>query len=188
MALKYIPAEENSLYTQMIKKALDLYELYPNDFRKAGRDLISYWNQVKKEKLKITGVTGSMRESRLAKKRKNQFFRLIGGVHVLPNIGIIILSLLYGAKDEDPLGRSICIAAMMGLDTDCNCGNIGTILGVQLGADRIPSKWKDPLQDTFNTYVKGYENWKISELARRITDVGLKVIKEKGQDIVKIVE
>ena len=188
MALKYIPAEENSLYTQMIKKALDLYKLYPNDFRKAGRDLISYWNQVKKEKLKITGVTGSMRESRLAKKRKNQFFRLIAGVHVLPNIGIIILSLLYGAKDEDPLGRSICIAAMMGLDTDCNCGNIGTIIGVQLGADKIPSKWKDPLQDTFNTYVKGYENWKISELARRITNVGLKVIEEKGQGIVKIID
>jgi ADP-ribosylglycohydrolase len=188
MALKYIPAAENSLYTQIIKKAQEIYEKYPNDFRKAIGDLIEYWNHVKKNELKITGVTGSMSESRLSKKRKIVFLRNIGGVHVLPNIGIIILSLLYGANDDDPLGRSICVAAMMGLDTDCNCGNIGTIIGVQLGADKIPSKWKDPLQDTFNTYVKGYENWKISELARRITDVGLKVIKEKGQDIVKIVD
>jgi len=133
------------------------------------------------------GVTGSKSESLLSKKRKLVFLRNTGGVHVLPNIGIIILSLLYGANDEDPLGRSICVAAMMGLDTDCNCGNIGTILGVQLGADKIPAKWKDPLQDTFNTYVKGHENWKISELSRRIADVGIKIIQEKGNDKVKII-
>ena len=172
----------------MVYKALEIYEQYPNDFRKGIDALIEYWDDLKKNKLKITGVTGSKSESLLSKKRKLTFLRKMGGVHVLPNIGIIILSLLYGAKDDDPLGKSICIAAMMGLDTDCNCGNIGTILGVQLGADKIPAKWKDPLQDTFNTYVKGYENWKISELARRITDVGLKVIKEKGQSIVKIID
>jgi len=108
-------------------------------------------------------------------------------VHVLPNIGIIILSLLYGAQDkEDPLGRSICVAAMMGYDTDCNCGNIGAILGAQLGADSIPSKWKDPLQDTFSTYVKGYEKWKISELARRIANIGEKLVEAKGKNKVQI--
>jgi hypothetical protein len=110
-------------------------------------------------------------------------------VHVLPNIGIIILSLLYGSQDkEDPLGKSICISAMMGLDTDCNCGNIGAILGAQLSIDNIPSKWKDPLQNTFSTYVKGYEKWKISELAQRISDIGKKVIKVKCQDKIKILD
>ena len=187
MALNFIPPREESLYAQMIYKALEIFEQYPNDFRKGIDDLIEYWDDVKRNKLPITGVSGSKSESLLSKKRKLVFLRNTGGVHVLPNIGIIILSLLYGAKDEDPLGRSICVAAMMGLDTDCNCGNIGTILGVQLGADKIPAKWKDPLQDTFNTYVKSYENWKISELARRIADVGIKVIKEKGNDKVKII-
>jgi len=186
MALNYIPPRKESLYTQMVYKALEIYEQYPNDFRKGIDDLIEYWEDVKRNKLSIMGITGSKSESLLSKKRKITFLKTIGGVHVLPNIGIIILSLLYGARDEDPLGRSICVAAMMGLDTDCNCGNIGTILGVQLGADKIPVKWKDPLQDTFNTYVKGYENWKISELARRIADVGVKVLEEKGQDKVRI--
>ena len=188
LALNYIPSREESLYTQMVHKTLEIYERYPNDFRKGKDALIEYWEDVRRSKLSIMGVTGSKSESLLSRKRKLLFFRYAGSVHVLPNIGIIILSLLYGAKDEDPLGRSICVAAMMGLDTDCNCGNIGTILGVQLGADKIPTKWKDPLQDTFNTYVKGYENWKISELARRIADVGLKVMKEKGKDIVRIVD
>ena len=188
LALKFIPVEKDSLYTQMVIKALKIYEKYPNDFRNGIDALIEYWDDVKKNKLKPTGVTGSKSESLLLKKRKLTFLRNQHGVHVLPNIGIIILSLLYGAKDEDPLGKSICVAAMMGLDTDCNCGNIGTILGVQLGADKIPAKWKDPLQDTFNTYVKGYENWKISELARRIADVGVKVIKEKGHSDVRFID
>ncbi len=187
LALNFIPPREESLYTQMVYEALEIYEQYPNDFRKGIDDLIEYWEDVKRNKLSIMGVTGSKSESLLSKKRKLVFLRNTGGVHVLPNIGIIILSLLYGANDDDPLGRSICVAAMMGLDTDCNCGNIGTILGVQLGADKIPAKWKDPLQDTFNTYVKGHENWKISELSRRIADVGIKIIQEKGNDKVKII-
>ncbi len=33
---------------------------------------------------------------------------------------------------------------MMGLDTDCNCGNIGAILGAQLGNNKIPIKWRNP--------------------------------------------
>ena len=109
----------------------------------------------------------------------------LGAVHVLPNIGIIILALLYGSQNkQDPFGTSICIAAMMGYDTDCNCGNIGALIGVQLGAENIPSKWKDPLQDTFSTYVKGYEKWKITDLAQRITNIGEKVLKQKAQDSV----
>ena len=75
---------------------------------------------------------------------------------------------------------------MMGLDTDCNCGNIGAVLGVQLGAENILPKWKDPLQDTFATYVKEHEKWKITELAQRITNVGKLIVKDKCKDQVKI--
>jgi ADP-ribosylglycohydrolase len=188
-ALKFIPPAEESLYTQMIKTSIKIYEQNSDDFRNAREALIDYWNDVRKNKLDKSGIKGSLSESILNRKRKMFLKGAYSGVHVLPNIGIIILSLLYGAQDKvDPLGRSICIAAMMGLDTDCNCGNIGAIMGAQLGADKIPSKWKDPLEDTFSTYVKGYEKWKISELAQRISDIGKKVIKEKSQDILRILD
>jgi hypothetical protein len=68
---------------------------------------------------------------------------------------------------------------MMALDTDCNCGNIGAIMGTILGAEGIPPAWKDPLENTFHTYVKGYEHWKISELAQRICRAGNKVLAAK---------
>jgi len=181
LALKYLPPEEESLYSQMVSKAIEIYKQCPNQFRKARNHLVrNYWRNQIVDKL-IESSKNFLIERRII------LNSLVGGVHVLPNIGIIILSLLYGAEDkEDPLGRSICIAAMMGLDADCNCGNIGAIVGAQLGADKIPSKWKDPLKDTFSTYVKSYEKWKISELARRITDIGQMIIKEKAQNFVKI--
>jgi len=179
-SLAYIPKENKSLYTKTIKLAIKTYEQNPNNFKEARSVLIDeYWRRIKKELINKEPNPETNRAIILNGKESE--------VHVLPNIGIIILSLLYGVQDkEDPFGRSICIAGMMGYDTDCNCGNIGAILGAQLGANNIPNKWKDPLQDTFSTYVIGYEKWRISELAKRVTNVGIKMIKEKCQTRVKI--
>ncbi|TFG07279.1 MAG: ADP-ribosylglycohydrolase family protein [Promethearchaeota archaeon] len=186
-ALRLMPSESESSYTQMVLSAREIYEQYSNDFRKARRKLVKYWRQILNDEL-IPAVPPK------SKQRLSFLTEYIPevhtpDVHVLPNIGIIILSLLFGGDDkEDPLGKSICIAAMMGFDTDCNCGNIGAIIGAQLGADKIPSKWKDPLQDTFSTYVKGHEKWKISQLAQRIADIGKLVTKNKCQNKVTINE
>ena len=179
-ALSFLPNERVSLYPQTVKKAINLYEQNPDDFRKAREILINeYWREIKEELIN--------REPTSESKRALILKGIESKVHVLPNIGIIVLSLLYGAQDkEDPLGRSICVAAMMGYDTDCNCGNIGAILGAQIGENNIPSKWSEPLQDTFSTYVKGYEKWKISELARRIVNIGEKMVELKGKNKVKI--
>ena len=181
-ALTFLPNENGSLYTKTIIKAINLYEQNPDDFRKAREILINeHWRKIKEELINKEPTSETERVSILKSMESK--------VHVLPNIGIIILSLLYGAQDrEDPLGRSICVAAMMGYDTDCNCGNIGAILGAQFGANNIPSKWSEPLQDTFSTYVKGHEKWKISELARRIANVGEILIEERGKNIVKMIK
>jgi len=181
-ALTFLPNENKSVYTKTIIKAIKLYEQNPNDFRKAREILINeHWSKIKEELINKEPTSETERVSILKGMESK--------VHVLPNIGIIILSLLYGDQDrEDPLGRSICVAAMMGYDTDCNCGNIGAILGAQLGVDKILSKWSEPLQDTFSTYVKGHEKWKISELARRIANVGEILIEERGKNIVKMIK
>ncbi|NHI93400.1 MAG: ADP-ribosylglycohydrolase family protein [Candidatus Lokiarchaeota archaeon] len=180
-ALINLPKENESTYTKTVKEAIKIHKQYPNDFRKARSALIDeYWANLKEVLIK----KASNKDTERVKILKSQESE----VHVLPNIGIIILSLLYGAKDkEDPLGKSICVAGMMGYDTDCNCGNIGAILGVQLGEKNIPLKWKEPLQDTFSTYVINHEKWKISELARRVADIGEKFVKEKCSDVIKII-
>ncbi|MFX1321082.1 MAG: ADP-ribosylglycohydrolase family protein [Promethearchaeota archaeon] len=178
----FLPNETESLYTQTVKEAITLFEQNPRDFRNARDILINeYWAKIKR-KLIDKEQTQETERAKILNSKESE-------VHVLPNIGIIVLSLLYGTEDAiDPLGKSICISAMMGYDTDCNCGNIGAILGAQLGANKIPAKWKAPLQDTFSTYVKGYEKWKISDLALRVANIGKLIMKEKCQEYVKIIE
>ncbi len=73
------------------------------------------------------------------------------------NLGIITLGLLYGDWDFE---RSLCIAVNCGYDTDCTGATTGAIIGALKGADAIPPRWKDPLQDTFKP------GWGVINLAR----------------------
>ena len=67
------------------------------------------------------------------------------GVCPLPtNAGVIVLALLYGDGD---FGRTIEVATMCGWDTDCNAGNAGTIAGVAYGLERIPDRYRTPIND-----------------------------------------
>ncbi|MBP3967270.1 ADP-ribosylglycohydrolase family protein [Paenibacillus lignilyticus] len=67
-----------------------------------------------------------------------------GGCHIIPNAAIIVLSLLYGGGD---FARTINICNMCGWDTDCNVGNVGTILGVLNGLEGIDYSWRKPIND-----------------------------------------
>jgi ADP-ribosylglycohydrolase len=85
-------------------------------------------------------------------------------IHVINNTLLIVLGLLYGEGD---FGRSICIAVMGGFDTDCTGATLGSILGAQAGAANLPREWTDPLGDMTKSAVFGYDNSRISDLARR---------------------
>lgn len=71
-----------------------------------------------------------------------------GNVHIIPNAGVIALALLYGNGE---FSRTIQIANMAGWDTDCNVGNVGTILGVAVGLDGIDPRWREPMNDLLIT-------------------------------------
>jgi len=64
------------------------------------------------------------------------------------NIGITILGWLYG---EDDFGKSLCIAAGCGEDSDCTAATLGAILGIIIGYDSLPEKWIKPLGNTIKT-------------------------------------
>ncbi len=70
--------------------------------------------------------------------------RYAGVCHMIPNAGVCALALRYGAGD---LARTIEIATMCGWDTDCNAGNVGTVLGVWQGIDGIPDRYRAPIGD-----------------------------------------
>ncbi|HYK72602.1 MAG TPA: ADP-ribosylglycohydrolase family protein [Pseudoneobacillus sp.] len=67
-----------------------------------------------------------------------------GPVHIIPNAAIVVLSLLYGEGD---FSKAINICNMCGWDTDCNVGNVATIMGVRNGLDGIDWSWRKPIND-----------------------------------------
>ena len=68
-----------------------------------------------------------------------------GNCHIIPNIGVMILALLYGEGDFDD---TVNICNMCGWDTDCNVGNVATIMGVICGLEQInDEKWRKPIND-----------------------------------------
>ena len=69
-----------------------------------------------------------------------------GNCHIIPNHGLIILSLLYSHGD---FNRAQTIVNTCGWDTDCNAGNVGCILGVRNGLAAFESDldWRGPVAD-----------------------------------------
>lgn len=68
-----------------------------------------------------------------------------GICHIIPNIAVMILSLLYGNGN---FSDTLNICNMCGWDTDCNVGNVATIMGVRNGLKDIDyEQWRKPIND-----------------------------------------
>ena len=83
--------------------------------------------------------------------------------HTINNTIWCLLALLYGKND---LTQALGIAAVCGMDTDCNCASVGAVLGVILGGAALPEQWTAPLEDTLFTAVSQFREQRISDLAR----------------------
>ena len=59
-------------------------------------------------------------------------------IHTISNAEIVAMGLLWGELD---FGRSICLAVQACFDTDCNGATAGSILGMMLGAKKLPARW-----------------------------------------------
>lgn len=102
---------------------------------------------------------------------------------VFPNNAVNALALLYGQGDFE---KTISIAVMAGWDTDTNAGDVGPVMGVILGPGAIAEKWTKPIANILRSDVKGAEEWKIDELARRTADAGMRMTAAKSAGVVEI--
>lgn len=91
-------------------------------------------------------------------------------VHTNNNAALVVAALLLGGRDFE---KVITIAVMGGLDTDCNGATAGSICGAMTGAEKLPAKWIDPLNDTLYSQVNDYHPISI----RKCAELSLKIVK-----------
>jgi ADP-ribosylglycohydrolase len=88
--------------------------------------------------------------------------------HTIPNAMLVCVGLIYGELDFE---KSIGIAVLGAFDTDCNGATVGSIMGMILGAKKLPQKWIKPLNNQIKSGVDGFGLVKISDMAQRTVEV-----------------
>ncbi len=101
----------------------------------------------------------------------------------LQNQGFIAMALLYANNDFE---KVILLTVNSGYDTDCTCATAGAIVGVAIGAEAIPARWKDPIHDDF-VMGWGIVNLdrvnKLSELTKETCEVGVAIAKTRNKEV-----
>lgn len=87
-----------------------------------------------------------------------------GWVHTVNNAALIAAGLLWG---EDDYATTVGLTVQGGWDTDSNGATAGSVLGVVLGAARLPDHFIGPLEDRTRSALFGFDNARISALAGR---------------------
>ena len=88
------------------------------------------------------------------------------------NLSMVTLALLEGKLDYT---RTITTAVMRGMDTDCNAGTAGSIVGAAIAMDKIESRWTEPLNDTIRSGVACFGTCSISDIIARICKLKEKI-------------
>lgn len=112
--LSYIPRDCE--YTRVVRSVMDFHQASPADWRQGYAYVRDHFG----------------------------YDKYPGNCHIIPNIGVMIVSLLYGEGD---FARTLDICNMCGWDTDCNVGNVATIMGVRCGLSQIPESLRGPIGD-----------------------------------------
>jgi len=114
--LKAIPAESG--YARLVRDVLAWHAQDPADWRKTWRLVEEKWNR--DDPCPDGALVPFNIDARI-------------------NGAYVVLGLLYGDGD---FGKTLEISTRAGQDSDCNPSSAAGILGVMLGYERIPEKWR----------------------------------------------
>lgn len=144
IALSYIPTDSDC--AKAVRMLLDLYAS-SLDWKQARVELLrAYPGSFGGQKYLLHAFCGALGgDDRLA---QEDVPNANWGYDAPSNIALALVGWLYAGDD---FGKALCITAGCGEDADCTTGSLGAILGILMGADAIPEKWKAPIGNKIAT-------------------------------------
>jgi hypothetical protein len=83
-------------------------------------------------------------------------------VHAVNNAALVAAAIVHGGGD---FTRSVTAAVVGGWDTDCNGATVGSVVGTM--RFDVPERWTAPLRNRVRSSLRGFDNARIDDLARR---------------------
>lgn len=156
--LRYLPQDDR--YVKGVRKCIDLYKKYPNDWVKA-RQIIADEFYVNEDPMTKTIWNADLNG-------------LMG-----------ILSMLYGKGDFQ---RTLDLSCAMGFDCDNQAATVSGLLGVMYGAKALPEDltmpvegWTLPFNDRYINVTRfDMPDASIQDMINRTYDLALEVVKANG--------
>ncbi len=99
-----------------------------------------------------------------ALERIRQAYGHYSWVHTINNAAVVVAGLLWGEGDYM---SSLSKTVMSGWDTDSNGATVGSVAGILAGTAGLPARLIEPLHDRTRSALFGFDNSRISDLARR---------------------
>ncbi|MBA7663626.1 hypothetical protein ES703_71671 [subsurface metagenome] len=150
-ALKVLPQE--SQYAQCIQDVIDGHKRNPDDWRKTWHELQDKWGE--------SDICGALDSFNIDAK--------INGAYIM-------IGLLYGDGEFE---KTMEISTRCGQDSDCNPSNASGVLGILLGYERLPEKWKKHIPEMADENFL-YTNYSFNKAVDRTLDYAKKLIAENG--------
>ena len=154
--------QRNDIY-EVLDEALTFLDKRKK-YYKVAKDIINYYHRHKENWLDCFEYI-----------RANYGYDRYPGVcHIIPNSALMVMAMCYGEND---FSNTLCILNQAGWDTDCNCGNVGSIMGALVGLKGIDEKWILPINDVVNasSCIGCLNIQTISESAKMFTDLAYKL-------------
>lgn len=159
-----ISHKRNGIYGEMFLAATIAYSFVcsnPLEAIKMGLNYIPKNSRLAKDILWALSFENENLDYKRANELITDRFKYMNRVHTNNNMCAIVFSFIIGGIDFDKV-ISNCIA--IGYDNDCTGASVGSILGAIISINSIDEKWYKPFNDTIHTYIRGYEEIKISTL------------------------
>lgn len=114
----------------------------------------------------------SATDFKAAAKLVDERFAGMSRVHTNNNLCLVVFGLLLGGGD---FLKTLSITVAMGMDNDCTAASAGSIIGAITGMKAVPEYLSARLQNRCDTYLTGFEMFKIDDMAERFIKLAKKV-------------